>query len=79
MSKHSKNNTSSNVFTYGEKQMLKGLYGTIEQRVGQDSQKPFDMCTICNQKLMEPMVCDKGHIFCKMCILEFLVKQKKDK
>lgn len=52
MSKHSKNNTSSNVFTYGERKMLKGLYGTIEQRVGQDSQKPFDMCTICTHRIV---------------------------
>lgn len=28
MSKHSKNNTSRAVFTYGEKLMLKGVYGT---------------------------------------------------
>jgi hypothetical protein len=41
MSKHSKNNTSASVFTYGERQMLKGLYGTVEQRLGQDSQKTF--------------------------------------
>ena len=52
MSKHSKNNTSSTAFTYGEKQKLKGIYGTIEQRVGQDSQKTFDMCTMCNQKII---------------------------
>ena len=25
------------------------------------------------------MICDKGHIFCKMCILEYLIKQKKQK
>ena len=41
MSKHSKNNTSSNVFTYAERQKLKGVYGTVEQRIGQDSQKLF--------------------------------------
>ncbi len=41
MSKHSKNNTSSTIFTYGERKMLKGVYGTLEQRLGQDSQKAF--------------------------------------
>lgn len=55
------------------------MYGTVEQRLGQDSQKTFDMCTICNQRIIEPMTCDKGHIFCKMCILEYLIKQKKEK
>ena len=41
MSKHSKNCTSSTVFTYKEKQKLKGVYGTIDNRVGQDSLKKF--------------------------------------
>ncbi len=59
--------------------MLKNMYGTIEQRVGQDSQKLFEMCTLCNERLIEPMTCDQGHVFCKACILEFMVKQKKDK
>ncbi len=37
MSKHSRNNTSRGIFTYGEKQMLKGVYGTKNQRLGTDS------------------------------------------
>lgn len=41
MSRHSKNNTSQSIFTYGEKQKLKGEYGTIESRIGQDSIKKF--------------------------------------
>lgn len=30
MSRHSKNNTSQSIFTYGEKQKLKGVYGSKE-------------------------------------------------
>jgi hypothetical protein len=41
MSKHSKNNTSSTVFTYAERQKLKNIYGTINTRIGQDSVKKF--------------------------------------
>jgi len=41
MSKHSKNNTSSSVFTYMERQKLKSTYGSQSSRVGQDSIKPF--------------------------------------
>jgi nitric oxide synthase-interacting protein len=77
MSKHSKNCTSTTVFTYAERQKLKGVYGTIETRIGQDSMKKFEMCTICNNNLIEPTSCDEGHMFCRSCIIEYLVKQKK--
>lgn len=77
MSKHSKNSTSQTIFTYGEKQKLKGVYGTCEQRISQDSIKTFDMCTICNNRIIEPACCDKGHVFCRNCAVEYLVKQKK--
>lgn len=79
MSKHSKNNTSSSVFTHGERKMLKGMYGMLEQRVGQDSLKQFNMCTLCHETIIEPMACDHGHMFCKACVIEYLVKQKKEK
>ena len=77
MSKHSKNNTSSSVFTYQERQKLKSVYGTQHNRVGQDSIKPFEMCNICNNRYIEPTCCDQGHMFCRPCIIEYLVKQKK--
>lgn len=77
MSRHSKNNTANSVFTYAEKQKLLGSYGTIKARIGQDSQKLFDQCFLCFQSFREPMTCLKGHIFCKECILDALVIQKK--
>jgi len=77
MSKHSKNNTSSSVFTYQERQKLKTVYGTHQSRIGQDSIKTFEMCTICNNRLIEPTCCEEGHMFCRSCVIEFLVKQKK--
>ena len=77
MSKHSRNSNSQSIFTYGEKQKLKGEYGTKEERISQDSIKTFDMCTICNNRIIEPVCCDKGHIFCRTCAIEYLVKQKK--
>ena len=36
MSRHSKNNTSSSVFTYAERKMIKD-FGTQKQRLGVDS------------------------------------------
>ena len=77
MSKPSKNCTSSSVFTYRERQKLKGIYGTNDSRIGQDSIKKFEMCTICNNRLIEPTACDQGHLFCRACVVEYLVKQKK--
>jgi hypothetical protein len=35
------------------------------------------MCTICNSTFVEPVCCTQGHIFCRSCAIEYLVKQKK--
>ena len=76
MSRHSKNNTASSIFTYGEKIKLKE-YGTVKQRIGQDSQRKFEMCHLCLHKVENPMCCENGHIFCKDCIVEYIVAEKK--
>jgi len=77
MSRHSKNNTAGAVFTYGERKMIAKEYGTLKQRVGQDSQKEFERCYICLQKVKDPKACTEGHLFCNDCIIESLVTQKK--
>ena len=79
MSRHSKNNTANSCFTYGEKLMLKDLYGTKKSRIGLDSQRQFEMCNLCLKRIISPMVCERGHIFCKNCIVINLVNQKKDR
>ncbi|THG14932.1 E3 ubiquitin-protein ligase CSU1-like [Camellia sinensis] len=63
-------------FTYDEKRKLG--YGTQKERLGKDSVKPFDACSLCLKPLIDPMCCQKGHVFCKECILECLLSQKKD-
>lgn len=77
MSRHSKNNTAHSVFTYAEKKMLGSEYGTHKIRIGQDSQRNFEQCHLCLHTVVEPMMCGQGHIFCKNCILENLLTQKK--
>ena len=79
MSKHSKNNTGSSIFTYGERQMLKDRneWGNITKRLGSDSQKNFEMCSLCLSFIKNPVCCLKGHMFCKECIIENLLFQKK--
>lgn len=77
MSRHSKNNTAHSVFTYAEKQMLKNEYGTSKIRLGQDSQRNFEQCHLCLQEVENPVTCEKGHIFCRDCIMENMLSQKK--
>ncbi|EPS58928.1 hypothetical protein M569_15885 [Genlisea aurea] len=74
--RHSKNNNDLAIFTYDEKRKLG--YGTQKERLGKDSIKPFDACGLCLKTAIDPMCCPKGHVFCKECILECLLAQKKD-
>jgi hypothetical protein len=53
MSRHSKNNTASAVFTYYERTRLK--HGTISERVSQDSLRHFDCCGLCLHPFIDPM------------------------
>ncbi|CAA7401798.1 unnamed protein product [Spirodela intermedia] len=74
--RHSKNNNDLAFFTYDEKRKLG--YGTQRERLGKDSIKPFDVCSLCLKPFVSPLCCPKGHLFCKECILECLLSQKKD-
>ena len=80
MSKHSKNNRGSSVFTYMERKMLKqkNLWGDITGRLSQDNQKSFEQCSICLSLAVNPVCCLKGSIFCKQCLLENLLFQKQE-
>lgn len=78
MAKHSKNNCGNSVFTYTERKMLKqqNIWGDIVERLGQDSQKLFEQCSICLNFAVNPVCCPKGSIFCKQCLLENFLHQK---
>ena len=78
MTRHSKNNTALAVFTYAEKQKLKGIYGTLESRMGRDSQKPFDSCCLCLATARIPLICSEGHLYCKECIYNSIIQQRKN-
>ncbi|KAJ5068308.1 enos interacting protein [Anaeramoeba ignava] len=77
MSRHSQNATAKAFFTYAEKQKLS--YGTRKKIIGGHSLKGFEMCSLCLQPVINPMSCQKGHLFCKKCILEYFLSQKKEK
>ncbi|KAF9508154.1 hypothetical protein BS47DRAFT_1377781 [Hydnum rufescens UP504] len=76
--KHSRNNTASSVFTYAEYKKLDSHYGTKKQRLGAESMRPFDACSLCLQRAREPTACSRGHIYCKECIYADLLAQRKE-
>ncbi|KAJ6627917.1 hypothetical protein B0H10DRAFT_1778997 [Mycena sp. CBHHK59/15] len=78
MTKHSKNNTASSIFSYAEYRKASAEYGTKRQRLGNESMRRFDACSLCLQTAREPVCCKDGHLFCKECAVNDLLTQKKD-
>ena len=74
MSRHSKNPCSAPVFSHAERARLK--YGTQRERLGSESQKLFNACEICLHTAESPVLCTRGHIFCRSCVIESLAQQK---
>jgi len=66
MTKHSKNNTASSVFSYAEYKKLD--YGTKRQRLGNESMRLFNACSLCLERARTPLACSEGHIFCTECV-----------
>lgn len=64
MVRHSKNNTNSAKFTAHERSQLKS--GTQTERLGRDSMKNFNACSLCLERARDPRVCTEGHIFCQV-------------
>jgi len=75
-SRHSQNNTAGAIFTHYEKRQLKE-YGTQKQRLTRDNMKPFDACTSCLKPVVNPLADRHGDIYCKQCIYQYLLDQKK--
>lgn len=55
---------------------LIGKVGTLRQRLGEESQRRFDQCNLCLQRLSDPVATPSGFLFCRACIFESLVSQK---
>eukprot|EP01116_Phalansterium_solitarium_P019871 TRINITY_DN570_c1_g1_i1.p1 TRINITY_DN570_c1_g1~~TRINITY_DN570_c1_g1_i1.p1 ORF type:complete len:286 (-),score=108.03 TRINITY_DN570_c1_g1_i1:337-1194(-) len=88
MGKHSKHQNSAPIYTYHERvnqgswghnplARLASSWGTHKQRVEGDNVKPFDHCSLCLHPVVNPMTCTKGHLYCKECIFQSLLEQKK--
>ncbi|KAL1668902.1 hypothetical protein GGF50DRAFT_96110 [Schizophyllum commune] len=78
MTKHSKNNTASSVFSYAEYKKAGKEYGSKRQRLGNESMRRFDACALCLNSARDPVACNEGHLFCKECAYTDLLTQKKD-
>jgi len=78
MTKHSKNNTASSIFSYAEYKKASAEYGSKRQRLGNESMRRFDACALCLSRAREPLACNEGHLFCKECVYADLLSQKKD-
>lgn len=63
-------------FTAGEREGLKNRYGTVAARLGEDSQVKFDACGLCLSRLRDPVATPSGYLFCRGCILSYLIAQK---
>ena len=74
--RHSRNSNDLAHFTYEERRKLG--FGTQKERLGKDSIKPFDSCSLCIATAVDPLCCRSGHLFCKECIYSCLLTQKKN-
>jgi nitric oxide synthase-interacting protein len=75
MGKHSKNVTNAPTFRQSERERLD--WGTQTQRVGSDSLKALSSCCICLHVAVDPVICGGGHLFCRECVVESLLAQKR--
>ncbi|XP_059059518.1 nitric oxide synthase-interacting protein homolog [Achroia grisella] len=78
MTRHARNCTAGAVYTYHEKKKDAAAsgYGTQSERVGKDSVKNFDCCSLTLQPCRNPVVTKEGYLFDKEAILEYIVSKK---
>ncbi|XP_066600324.1 nitric oxide synthase-interacting protein homolog [Prorops nasuta] len=80
MTRHARNCTAGAVYTYHEKKKdaASSGYGTNAQRVGKDSVKDFDCCSLTLQPCRYPVITKEGHLFDKEAILEYILTKKRE-
>ncbi|XP_055334277.1 LOW QUALITY PROTEIN: nitric oxide synthase-interacting protein-like [Paramacrobiotus metropolitanus] len=76
--RHGKNATANPVYSYAElkKDNRHSGYGLVQARLGKDSIKDFDCCSLTLQPCRNPVVTPDGYLFDKEAILEYIVQKK---
>ncbi|XP_019893646.1 nitric oxide synthase-interacting protein homolog [Musca domestica] len=80
MTRHARNCTAGAVYTYNEKKKdaAESGYGTNAQRLGKDSVKSFDCCSLTLQPCRNPVVTKDGYLFDKEAILQYIITKKNE-
>ncbi|KAM7356081.1 nitric oxide synthase-interacting protein homolog isoform 1-T2 [Cochliomyia hominivorax] len=80
MTRHARNCTAGAVYTYNEKKKdaAESGYGTNAQRLGKDSIKSFDCCSLTLQPCRNPVVTKDGYLFDKEAILQYIITKKNE-
>jgi len=80
MTRHAKNVTAGNVYTSHEKakDARQSGYGTRALRLGKDSIKEFDCCSLTLQPCKDAVITPDGHLYDKEPILENILHQKRE-
>uniref|UniRef100_A0A0K0DJS4 Nitric oxide synthase-interacting protein homolog n=1 Tax=Angiostrongylus cantonensis TaxID=6313 RepID=A0A0K0DJS4_ANGCA len=80
MTRHGKNCTAASVYSYHERQRDAKVsgYGTLHARLGADSIKGFDCCSLTLQPCKDPVITPNGYIFDRQAILEYILAQKRE-
>lgn len=80
MTRHARNCTAGAVYTYHEKKKdaQASGYGTNAQRLGKDSVKSFDCCSLTLQPCRNPVITKDGYLFDKEAILEYIISKKNE-
>ncbi|XP_075157782.1 nitric oxide synthase-interacting protein homolog [Haematobia irritans] len=80
MTRHARNCTAGAVYTYNEKKKdaAESGYGTNALRLGKDSVKSFDCCSLSLQPCRNPVVTKDGYLFDKEAILQYIITKKNE-
>lgn len=58
--------------------MLEKRWGSKKVKLGAESFREYDQCSLCLNRAESPVVCQEGHLCCKVCILSALLDQKRE-
>ncbi|PIK43772.1 putative nitric oxide synthase-interacting protein-like isoform X5 [Apostichopus japonicus] len=80
MTRHQRNATAGCVYTYHErkKDAATSGYGTNHARLGTDSVKGFDCCSLSLQPCKNPVITPDGWLYDKEAILEYILHKKQE-